>query len=341
MTVLIYFGCFFLESLAIVLIKYATSYDFLRMGAIPAMFVVGCTLWLSAHLCRKWDDHIALRERKAAFNSQRKLNVNSTQVATITEQQPKVETTTHHVESNKTELATRQKNKKNGGLIALCVVLIILVAGLSVVLFLSIKRTQASVAELNDTIEQLSKEKVKTERSLKTAQADRQRYIDLYNDVINSLNDAKSQISSLQRENATLKDKLANTDPDDVSYSDSFTSVNSLLNAVQKNPNAYNNKQVKVVGTMVSDIVSVGNRLVAIFDMSYNETIPSLHSAEGRYWAENKYNSKKMIDIVFADDAPSALLNTKDYVKIYGTVRISNGEVYLSNCDYEVISSNK
>jgi hypothetical protein len=59
MKALIYIGCFFLESLAIVLIKYATGFDFLRSGAIPAMFIVGCTLWVSAHLCKKWDEHTA------------------------------------------------------------------------------------------------------------------------------------------------------------------------------------------------------------------------------------------------------------------------------------------
>ena len=62
MKVLIYLGCFFLESLAIVLIKYATGFDFLGSGALPAIFIVACQLWLSAYLCRKWDDY---KERKA------------------------------------------------------------------------------------------------------------------------------------------------------------------------------------------------------------------------------------------------------------------------------------
>ena len=45
------------------------------------------------------------------------------------------------------------------------------------------------------------------------------------------------------------------------------------------------------------------------------------------------------ITICMSDDKKAVLLDTGDYVNVTGTVKISESEIYLDDCDYEMIKS--
>ena len=230
------------------------------------------------------------------------------------------------LEARKKELKAKRKEEKKkqrqskggGGLIVLCIVLTILTIGLSVTLFFSIRQSLMRIDTLEEQCVAYSFELSATP-ALKEA-----------------LDTANSTISSLQSEVEKLRNKLAETDPEDVEYSHSFASVYALLSAIQKAPKEYNDKQVKVVGSFYND-----DDVVALFDWESTDDYAiaeSNRSAKKVRWKSDKFESKEMVDIVFLVDVPSAMLITKNYIKLYGTIRIDNGKVYIENCDYELIS---
>ena len=131
------------------------------------------------------------------------------------------------LEAKQKEEKKNQRSQKRGGLIALCIILAVLTICSSAVMYVSIKNVSQLRSELNSC-----------ESSLES-------YKTMYSELYGALTDASKQILSLQKENEAMKDKLAKVDSGDVSYSYSFSSVYDFLVAVQKNPNAYNNKQLR------------------------------------------------------------------------------------------------
>ena len=106
-----------------------------------------------------------------------------------------------------------------------------------------------------------------------------------------------------------------------------FESVNSLLYAIRTNPSDYTNKKVTVIGTICKS-----DSILALVDL--NE-IPSKSSGVAfRYEVRNNPN----IDIEIADDLQYTVSKTGDYVKLTGTVIISNDSISLINCTYEMIA---
>jgi hypothetical protein len=262
------------------------------------------------------------------------------------------------LEARKKELETRKKEErkkmrspKNGGLIALCIILIILVAGLSVVLLFSIKHTQDKVSELNGTIEQLNKEIKQTKNKFAECNSDLTYYKNVFTQTRDKLTEANAlttqqsaKISSLEATIQTLKQKLAQSDPTNVKYSYSFDSVSTLLSAIKKNPNEYVNKQVKVVGTAYNTKTN-GVFETVLFDMSSSESFPDTPSSEfeieNHVFLKRKRENGELITIEITDEVMLTVLESGDYIKLYGTVRVANGEIYLDWCSYDRISSYK
>ncbi|MBE6582330.1 MAG: hypothetical protein E7648_03600 [Ruminococcaceae bacterium] len=255
---------------------------------------------------------------------------------------PELEEELRELELRKKELKARKKeekrknhSQKKGGLVALCVILAILSVSLSVAMFFSIK----DILQLkNETKEELAL----MQANLNACESNLENYKTWYNDSKDALADAKAQISALQKENEALKEKLASSDPANVKYSYSFNSVLELMTAIKKNPSAYNNKQVKVIGTAIKKETN-GERETLLLDLSSGEVLPDTSSTsfdiEYYIWLQRKEETGKIIDITIADDVFYAVLKTGDYIKLYGTVCISNGEIDLDKCSYDLILS--
>ena len=156
-----------------------------------------------------------------------------------------------------------------------------------------------------------------------------------------ALQSQKTLTEQYKSEAERWKNKLLNSDPDNVTYADSFNSVEELNVAIKKNPTYYNNKRIKVVGTIIKYDNEDGN----IFDLDTyivddNGSDFSTYDEFDFYvWMRYNRNSKGIIPIEITDDLQYTVVETGDYVKMYGTVKISNGEIYLTNCEYSIIAT--
>lgn len=101
-----------------------------------------------------------------------------------------------------------------------------------------------------------------------------------------------------------------------------FESVDELKIAIKKEPKYYSNKQVTVKGTAIA------------YDDSF--LLADL-SISGVGLMEEFYARQNSITVIIPDDILCSVLETGDYIKIAGTVNISNGEIYLDNCTYTMI----
>lgn len=102
-----------------------------------------------------------------------------------------------------------------------------------------------------------------------------------------------------------------------------FESVDELKVAIKKEPKYYNDMQVTVKGT------AIAYDSVLLVDFSGSD-----------FGAMERYEAKKnSITIIITDDILYSVLETGDYIEVYGTVKISNGEFYLDNCRYTMIKT--
>ena len=103
-----------------------------------------------------------------------------------------------------------------------------------------------------------------------------------------------------------------------------FDSIANLLTAIKKNLQQYENIQVSVKG----------------YILEINEQL-TLTDVSGKGGAMNRYYAKKSanIKLFMLDHKTITVLDTGDYVRISGTVKISDTEIYLDSCDYEMIES--
>lgn len=103
-------------------------------------------------------------------------------------------------------------------------------------------------------------------------------------------------------------------------------SVASLKAAIKRNLSMYENKRITITGTIVKRDSSI----------ILSDIAPTKDNG-GMF----RFDALKMpnITIIFQDDKTTVLLDSGDYVKIFGTVKISNSEIYLDDCEYEIIKS--
>ena len=146
-----------------------------------------------------------------------------------------------------------------------------------------------------------------------------------------ALQSQKTLAEQYRAEAELWENKFLNSDPDDVTYSDSFNSVEELNAAIKNNPTFYNNKRIKVVGTIYKD-----DDFLDIADDNGCDFSAFTH-IEFRIYKRNY--PKYVISIEIADDLQYTVVETGDYVKMYGTVKISNGEIYLTDCEYSMIAT--
>lgn len=103
----------------------------------------------------------------------------------------------------------------------------------------------------------------------------------------------------------------------------SFNTVADLLAAIKADPYKYANKEVQVKGTLAKC-----EDILALVDIS--EPLSSYYGVELRYQVKNNPS----INIKITDDILYSVAEHNDHLQITGTVKISNGEIYLDNCTY-------
>lgn len=103
-----------------------------------------------------------------------------------------------------------------------------------------------------------------------------------------------------------------------------FENIADLLTAIKKNLDQYENMQVSVKG-----IVLEIDEYITLTD------VPGDGGVKHRYDA----NNSAKITIIMINEKEMTVLDEGDHVRISGTVKISDTEIYLDSCDYEMIKS--
>lgn len=246
-------------------------------------------------------------------------------------------TTPDNVVTPKKQTKISSWKAKRAIIIAPYIVLSILVIGLSVTLFFSMKNNYGKIADLEIQNADL-------QTALANARSSRDAYQSDATDLRKQLQNTYAVLSKQQQLTAQYqadaeqwKQKLLAYDAENITYSDSFNSVYDLLMAIKENPNEYNKKTVKLMGTAIK--YDGGTFLI---DRSDSEAItPKLSSAKILLLKGKKNEAKQLIEISVKDDLLYTVLETGDYIKIYGTIKISNGNIILDSCTYELVTSGR
>ena len=130
-----------------------------------------------------------------------------------------------------------------------------------------------------------------------------------------------SLFSCIEQDNNVGETETVNIDDNDP-YT--FDTVAELKSAIKKNPGEYENKQVTVEGSIVKND---------------NQVILSDAVGDGGAMFRADALRSPNITIIITNEKNVTLLDNADYVKIHGTVKISDVEIYLDDCDYEMIKS--
>lgn len=130
--------------------------------------------------------------------------------------------------------------------------------------------------------------------------------------------------------------KLIESDPANVKYDYFFESIEALLSAIKREPDKYNDANIKVVGTIYK-----GSSTLLVDFTATSENMPSTEASAGEAWSKlhDLQNAKNKIRIGISNDAQYAVSETGDYVKIYGTLKITRDEIYIAYCTYDLIAT--
>ena len=128
-------------------------------------------------------------------------------------------------------------------------------------------------------------------------------------------------------------EELLKSDPEDAEYEYAFDNVTDLLSAIKHEPDKYNNSKIKVVGTINKYYDSIS--LVDFVATSW--TVPEKYESD--YNLNVQLDSRDYISIIITNDAQYAVLEQADYVKVYGTVRLTRDAMYIDDCEYDLIAS--
>lgn len=136
---------------------------------------------------------------------------------------------------------------------------------------------------------------------------------------------------------------IISADPEGATYDYFFDSVEDLLVAIKHHPEEYNNAKVKVVGTLetgVSDTLN-GTRLLDFIAKSTNTPSSNSSALDYFHFRQALNSSDGKIDIIISNDAQFAVAEDGDYVKVYGTVKITRNAIYIADCEYDLIATLK
>jgi hypothetical protein len=113
--------------------------------------------------------------------------------------------------------------------------------------------------------------------------------------------------------------------------------IAELRIAIKKNPTEYNNKQATLKGTILKED---GKTILLDYHRSTTSGVTGSGLLFGvRQRAEAK--NKPSIEVILSDTIQSYVVESWDYVELTGTVKISDGEIYLDNCQCTIIIANE
>lgn len=295
-------------------------------------------IWLAKFLCKKWDLYkISKKAAKAEtttpeYNSYQAL-LNENSEGTSPEDTPnkpeQIKTVAHNIKS------TKKVRSKKPLILVTYILLIAIIIALSVFCVLSIK----DIKEKENTISQLETDITVLEGDLKVAQNNLKRKDSDLKIATAKLSDNNRMLQNKEAELKTAKsdieywkNKYMSIDPADVTYSYEFSSVNALYSAIKSNPAAYNNKQVKIFGMIFT--YEISKKTIGLIDYK-RENLSSYGSGlRAGIFMDKKIEAKEGIEVTLSNDMQYTVAETGDYINLYGTVRITNGEIYLDKCQY-------
>lgn len=110
-----------------------------------------------------------------------------------------------------------------------------------------------------------------------------------------------------------------------------FGTVSELLSAIKHDPYNYIDKEIQVKGTFCK---FESDKSALLFDRSLTSDGDPSSGVSFRYEARRSPN----IDIKISDDILYTVAEDGDYITVSGTVKISDGKIYLDNCTYTLNS---
>lgn len=131
----------------------------------------------------------------------------------------------------------------------------------------------------------------------------------------------------------SYSEELINYDPEDITYEYYFNSVEELLIALKHNPDKYNNSKIKVIGTINKNF----DKITLVDFKASSWTVPE--KGESYYNLYVQLDSRDSITILITNDAQYSVVEIGDYVKVYGTVRLTRDAIYIDDCEYDLIAS--
>lgn len=152
----------------------------------------------------------------------------------------------------------------------------------------------------------------------------------------NNGNDEESAEESVKTE--TWDDELISSDPEDVEYEYFFDSVEALQYAIKREPEKYDGATIKVVGT----IYKSSDETLLVDFTGTSENLPSPESSPGQAFLTLytiKSTAEYRIDILISSNAQYVVSETGDYVKIYGTLKMTRDVIYIDDCEYDLIAT--
>ena len=133
-------------------------------------------------------------------------------------------------------------------------------------------------------------------------------------------------------------DEVLSSDESSAVYEYYFKSVRELLYAIKHEPDKYNNARIKVIGTIQTGLESTSYDVRLVDYAMTSDNIPTTDGVEGRYqFREELDKSASKIEIVIKSEAQYAVAESGDYVKVYGTVKITRDRIFIDDCEYDLI----
>ena len=103
-----------------------------------------------------------------------------------------------------------------------------------------------------------------------------------------------------------------------------FGTVSDLLTAIKHNPHNFVDKEIQVKGTFYKQ-----ESETILFD--YLETSVKPNGLMDRYYFRQAANTNPSICIIIPDEILYTVAEDGDYMTVFGTVKISDGKIYLKN----------
>lgn len=216
---------------------------------------------------------------------------------------------------------------------ALPIILCVTTIALTVILTVTINNYNRTISGLTSQYGQLQSQNEQLQSELKESQKSLEEAILEWESVSTALQEQKALTSQYEEAAYIWRDKYLNADSSDALYTDSFETVSALMTAIKKNPTAYNDKRIKLLGT----VLKVQDENVMALSDYYYFFSKDVSESSADYTAGFLYREYESIRIKITNTFQSAAIASGDYVKLYGTVKVSKGEIYLDDCECSIV----